>query len=125
MVDPQRRGRAGGRSAGRGGTRVSGRNRLRAGGSVSAAREITQKGGKVVIAFAVEADIDADAIRSNTFAMEWPPKSGRMQEFPEIDRAAWFDLATAREKINPAQAAFLGKLQEVLSPNIERPKPGT
>jgi predicted NUDIX family NTP pyrophosphohydrolase len=76
--------------------------------------EIRQKGGKIVTGFAIEADIDAGAIRSNTFAMEWPPKSGRMQEFPEIDRAAWFDLATAREKINPAQAGFLERLEALL-----------
>ena len=77
--------------------------------------EVKQAAGKVVIAFAVEADIDAGAIRSNSFAMEWPPKSGQMREFPEIDRAAWFDLATARAKINPTQAAFLERLEKVLT----------
>lgn len=77
--------------------------------------EVKQAGGKVVIAFAVEADIDAEAIRSNSFTMEWPPRSGKMQEFPEIDRAGWFDLPTARAKINPAQAVFLERLELALS----------
>ena len=71
-----------------------------------------QKSGKVVQAWALEGDLDADAVRSNTFAMQWPPRSGRMQEFPEVDRAAWFSLDEARERINPAQAAFLDRLHE-------------
>ena len=68
---------------------------------------VKQKGGKLVYAWAVEADIDASAIESNTFAMEWPPKSGKVQEFPEVDRAAWFDVETAKKKINPAQAVLI------------------
>jgi predicted NUDIX family NTP pyrophosphohydrolase len=68
------------------------------------------KSGKQITAFAVEGDLDADAITSNTFTMEWPPRSGRTQEFPEVDRAGWFDLAHAREKLNPAQAEFLVRL---------------
>ena len=71
---------------------------------------IRQKGHKLVRAWAVEADLDAAAIRSNTFSMIWPPRSGRMQEFPEVDRAAWFDLDEARRRINPAQAALLDEL---------------
>ena len=71
---------------------------------------IKQKGGKVVYAWAVEADIDADAITSNTFEMEWPPRSGKTARFPEIDRAAWFDPETAQQKINPAQAALITEL---------------
>ena len=71
---------------------------------------VKQRSGKVVSAWAAEGDLDAEAIRSNTFAMEWPPRSGRMQDFPEIDRAAWFGLEEARERINPAQAAFLDRL---------------
>ena len=55
-------------------------------------------------------DLDADAIRSNTFELEWPPRSGRMREFPEVDRAGWFGLDEAREKLNPAQAALLDRL---------------
>jgi predicted NUDIX family NTP pyrophosphohydrolase len=68
---------------------------------------VKQKGGKTVLAWAVAGDLDAAAIRSNTFTMEWPPRSGRRAEFPEVDRAQWFDLGTAAIKINPAQAALL------------------
>jgi predicted NUDIX family NTP pyrophosphohydrolase len=74
---------------------------------------VRQKGGKTVSAWAAEGDLDADAVRSNTFTMEWPPRSGRTAEFPEIDRAAWFDLETAREKLVPAQAELLDRLQSV------------
>ena len=68
------------------------------------------KSGKQITAFAVEGDLDAGAIASNTFTMEWPPRSGRTQEFPEVDRAGWFDLQTASEKLNPAQADWLVRL---------------
>ncbi len=71
---------------------------------------IKQKGGKVVHAWAVEGEIDTEAIRSNTFTLQWPPKSGNMATFPEVDRAAFFDMQTAREKINPAQVALLDEL---------------
>lgn len=71
---------------------------------------VRQSGGKQVTAYAAAGDLDASAIRSNTFTIEWPPRSGRSQEFPEVDRAAWFGLAEARERINPAQAAFLDRL---------------
>lgn len=71
---------------------------------------IRQANGKVVHAWAVEADCDPTTITSNSFTLEWPPKSGRMCEFPEVDRAAWFDLETAARKINPAQAALLERL---------------
>ena len=77
---------------------------------------IVQKGGKVVHAWAFEGDCDADAIRSNTFAMEWPPRSGRQQEFPEVDRAGWFDLETAKEKILKGQLDFIRRLGEMLRP---------
>jgi predicted NUDIX family NTP pyrophosphohydrolase len=73
--------------------------------------EIRQKGGKRVVGFAVEGDLDVAGIRSNTFEMEWPPRSGRMQSFPEIDRAEWFGLEAAREKIIPGQLPFLDRLQ--------------
>jgi predicted NUDIX family NTP pyrophosphohydrolase len=63
-----------------------------------------------VTAWAAPGDLDPDAIRSNTFTMEWPPRSGQTREFPEIDRAAWFGLEEAREKINPAQADLLDRL---------------
>jgi predicted NUDIX family NTP pyrophosphohydrolase len=72
--------------------------------------DVRQMGGKVVTAFAVEADIDVDTIQSNTFDLEWPPRSGRRQTFPEVDRAAWFDLATAGIKINEAQRTLLERL---------------
>jgi predicted NUDIX family NTP pyrophosphohydrolase len=74
--------------------------------------EVKQKGGKVIRAWAAEGEIDADAVRSNTFTMEWPPRSGRTAEFPEIDRAGWFGVDEAREKLNPAQAEFLDRLLE-------------
>jgi predicted NUDIX family NTP pyrophosphohydrolase len=76
--------------------------------------EVRQKAGKVVAAWALEGDLDADAIRSNTFEMEWPPRSGRRQAFPEVDRAGWFEAAEAREKLVPAQAAFVDRLLEHL-----------
>ena len=74
---------------------------------------VTQKGGKLVRAWAVEGDFDPAALTSVTFEMEWPPKSGRRASFPEVDRAEWMDVATARGKINPAQAALLDSLLEV------------
>ena len=74
--------------------------------------EVRQRGGKVVTAWALEGDIDADAIASNTFTMEWPPRSGTMREFPEVDRAGWFGLDEARERILPAQAPLLDRLAE-------------
>ncbi len=70
------------------------------------------RSGKVVQAWAAEGDLDAGAVRSNTFTLEWPPRSGRTREFPEVDRAAWFGLDEARERINPAQAAFIERLAE-------------
>lgn len=78
---------------------------------------VKQKAGKVVEAWAAEAEFDPAALASNTFAMEWPPRSGKRQEFPEVDRAEWFDLETAREKILPPQAEFLDRLVEHLSLN--------
>jgi predicted NUDIX family NTP pyrophosphohydrolase len=71
---------------------------------------VRQKNRKEVRVFYGEGDLNVDGIVSNTFEMEWPPKSGRTQSFPEIDRAEWFDLTSAREKLNPAQAAFLDRL---------------
>ena len=72
-----------------------------------------QSSAKQVIAFALEADFDADNIVSNTFEMEWPPRSGRLQSFPEIDRAAWFDVDTARRKLVKGQVPILDQLTEV------------
>lgn len=71
---------------------------------------VKQKGGKIVHAWAVAGDVDPAGITSNTFQLEWPPKSGKLVEFPEIDRAAWFDLQAAEKKINPAQAVWLAEL---------------
>ncbi|HEY8018000.1 MAG TPA: NUDIX domain-containing protein [Actinomycetota bacterium] len=76
--------------------------------------DIRQRSGKVVFAWAVEGALDpADAV-SNTFEMEWPPRSGRIQTFPEIDRVEWFRLKKARVKIKDAQAAFLDRLEASL-----------
>lgn len=77
-------------------------------------RRCRQSGGKVIQAWAVEGDADASAVRSNTFSMEWPPRSGKQQEFPEVDRGAWFSLAAAREKLNAGQHGFLDELQAML-----------
>jgi predicted NUDIX family NTP pyrophosphohydrolase len=71
-------------------------------------------GGKVNTVWALEGDLDVSVVHSNTFTMEWPPRSGHQQEFPEIDRAGWFDLETARVKIFPAQRPFLDRLAEHL-----------
>jgi predicted NUDIX family NTP pyrophosphohydrolase len=75
---------------------------------------VKQKGGKVVSAWAAEGDLDADAVHSNTFTMEWPPRSGRTAEFPEVDRAGWFDAEVAREKLVAAQAELVDRLLERL-----------
>ena len=72
--------------------------------------EIRQAGGKIVTAWAVEGDCDAASLRSNSFSMEWPPGSGKTQEFPEIDRAEWFPMEIARYKIVERQAEFLERL---------------
>jgi len=84
---------------------------------------VRQAGGKLVRAWAARGDVDADRIVSISFTMEWPPRSGTMQEFPEVDRAAWFDLATARQKILPAQVVFLDRLAEMLGAAGASPAP--
>jgi predicted NUDIX family NTP pyrophosphohydrolase len=71
--------------------------------------DIRQRGGKLVSAWAVEADVDVSQVAGNTFEIEWPPRSGRRQEFPEIDRAQWFDVDEARRLIVAAQAEFLDR----------------
>jgi predicted NUDIX family NTP pyrophosphohydrolase len=78
---------------------------------------IKQKSGKTVQAWAVEGDIDEHRIISNTFMLEWPPKSGKMMMVPEIDKAAWFDTETAKQKINPAQAALIDELVKLIKDN--------
>ncbi|MGW6643455.1 NUDIX domain-containing protein [Streptomyces iakyrus] len=74
--------------------------------------EVRQTGGKIVTAWAVRADLDPAAVVPGTFRMEWPPRSGLLQEFPELDRVAWFGLDRARAVIVKAQAAFLDRLAE-------------
>ncbi|MFC9503690.1 NUDIX domain-containing protein [Streptomyces sp. NPDC057002] len=74
--------------------------------------EVRQTGGKIVTVWAIEADLDPATITPGTFRMEWPPRSGELQEFPELDRVAWFALDRAREVIVKAQAAFLDRLAE-------------
>jgi predicted NUDIX family NTP pyrophosphohydrolase len=77
---------------------------------------IRQKGGKTVHAWAVEGELPSDfRLLSNTFELEWPPRSGRRQTFPEIDRAEFFDKATARRKINPAQIELIDRLATMLA----------
>ena len=76
--------------------------------------ERRQSGGKIVMAWALEGDLDAAQIRSNLFTLEWPPKSGKMREFPEVDRAEWFSIDAAREKILKGQAGFLDQLAALL-----------
>ena len=71
---------------------------------------IKQKGGKFVYAWAVEADIDPSKIKSNTFTLEWPPKTGRTNEYPEVDRGEWFSVEAARQKILPSQAELISDL---------------
>ena len=83
-------------------------------GEFRALPPIRQAGGKTVLAWAIAGELDAAAIRSNEFEIEWPPKSGQRQRFPEIDRAEWFALDEARRKINKAQAALLDALVEML-----------
>lgn len=72
------------------------------------------KSGKIVMAWALEGDLDASTAQSNTFEMEWPPRSGKRQHFPEVDRAEWFDLKPAVEKLNPAQGVFIERLRDRL-----------
>lgn len=73
-----------------------------------------QPSGKIISAWAVEGDVDSANLRSNTFQMEWPPRSGRQQAFPEVDRGEWFNLAAARIKILPGQIEFLNELMLIL-----------
>jgi predicted NUDIX family NTP pyrophosphohydrolase len=77
--------------------------------------EIRQKSGKRVRGWALAGDLDATRITSNTFELEWPPRSGKLIEIPEVDRAEWFGLDAAREKLNPGQVALLDRLEELLA----------
>ena len=87
---------------------------FRAEGEFIPLTSIRQKAGKLVRAWAVEGDLDVANVKSNTFSMEWPPRSGKRQEFPEIDQVAFFQLELAREKINTAQVALLEQLTQKL-----------
>lgn len=84
-------------------------------GEVIGLTSLRQSSGKLIQAWALEGDCDAGAIRSNTFTLEWPPRSGRRQDFPEVDRAAWFTLEVAREKIIPGQVGLLEELGQILA----------
>jgi predicted NUDIX family NTP pyrophosphohydrolase len=84
------------------------------GGDVIPLEPLRQSGGKLVYAWAVRGDFDPGTLKSNTFSMEWPPKSGRQQDFPEVDRAAWFSIEEAGRKIVKGQAALLRQLREKL-----------
>jgi predicted NUDIX family NTP pyrophosphohydrolase len=77
--------------------------------------EIRQKGGKRVVAWAIEGDLDPSRLKSNTFELEWPPGSGHKQRFPEVDRAAFFTPELARRKINPAQTELVDRLEKTLA----------
>ena len=77
--------------------------------------DVLQKGGKRVTAWAFESDCDPAAIESNTFEIEWPPRSGKTQSFPEVDRADFFSPDTARVKLNPAQAELITRLEDALT----------
>jgi predicted NUDIX family NTP pyrophosphohydrolase len=76
--------------------------------------EVRQRSGKRVTAWAAEGDLDPARVVSNTFLLEWPPRSGRMREFPEVDRAGWFPAEEARRRLVPAQAEFVDRLLAVL-----------
>lgn len=82
--------------------------------------QLKQPSGKRVSAWALEGECDATSMRSNTFTMEWPPKSGRQAEFPEVDRAAWFGLATARRKLHRGQVPFIDELCLALGVDVSR-----
>jgi predicted NUDIX family NTP pyrophosphohydrolase len=83
-------------------------------GSFIALTPVRQRGGKLVSAWAFGGDCDPGSLRSNTFTMEWPPRSGKMAEFPEIDRAAWYTIEEAQKRILPAQLPFLEELNAIL-----------
>jgi len=88
---------------------------LRPEGDFIALTPVLQKGGKQVFCWAVEGDFDPEALKSNTFPMEWPPRSGRYLEIPEVDRAGWFGLEEARLKINERQVPLLAELADLLA----------
>ena len=84
--------------------------------------EVRQAGGKYVAAWATQADIAPAAVVSMEFEIEWPPRSGKRQSYPEVDRAAWFDMARARQYVLPSQMPFLDRLEEALAESSRAPK---
>lgn len=86
---------------------------------------VKNKSGKIIHAWAVRGDLDVREIKSNTFTIEWPPRSGKQQEFPEVDKANWFGLGIASQKLNGAQAAFVERLADKLDIPLERPEQTT
>lgn len=84
-------------------------------GTFVALGDLKQAGGKIVTAWAVEGDCDLSVLRSNTFSLEWPPRSGRMVEFPEVDRWQWFSIEEAQERLLSGQKVFLDRLVELLA----------
>jgi predicted NUDIX family NTP pyrophosphohydrolase len=94
-------------------------------GALLALTPVAQSRGKTVHPFAVEGDVDPAAVRSNTFTLEWPPRSGRTQAFPEVDRAAWFALDEARRRIVAGQRPILDELEARVSPNPDQRRTST
>jgi predicted NUDIX family NTP pyrophosphohydrolase len=94
-------------------------------GEFSPLTPLKQPSGKVIHAWAVEADCDPSKVRSNLFSMEWPPKSGQMREFPEVDRAAWFDIPEARRRIIEGQAGFIDQIANSLGVTSDHNTRGT
>lgn len=90
-------------------------------GNFIALSPVKQRGGKTVTAFAVQGDCDASSLRSNTFTIEWPPRSGRMQEFPEVDRAQWFSIPEAERRILKGQIPLLRELAQVVGSSPRHP----
>ena len=90
-------------------------------GDFKALEPLKQPSGKIIRAWALEGDCDAAGIRSNTFSMEWPPHSGQQQEFPEVDRAGWFDLHAAKKKLLKGQIGFLEQLEQMVQPAAVEP----
>jgi predicted NUDIX family NTP pyrophosphohydrolase len=89
-------------------------------GNFVALKPVRQPGGKVVYAWAVKGDCEAEKIVSNTFSMEWPPRSGKYQEFPEVDRAEWFTLNIAKKKILKGQVSLLEELSQIAETDFAR-----
>jgi predicted NUDIX family NTP pyrophosphohydrolase len=77
--------------------------------------QVRQKSGKIVLAWALRGDLDTTTVKSNRIVIEWPPRSGKRLEIPEVDRAQWFEASEARQKINPAQASFIDRLEAHLN----------